>query len=220
MSGKGRRSVDAVRLTPARLRVKRFLDIVGSLSALLVLSPVLLGVAATVRVQLGAPVLFRQQRPGMRGAPFTLVKFRTMSSAVDTAGALLPDAQRLTRLGGFLRRTSLDELPELLNVVRGDMSLVGPRPLLESYTPHFTPVEARRLLVRPGITGFAQLHGRNTVHWDERLAMDVEYVDTLSIRTDLRLLCSTLTAVLRSDGVVEDPSSVMEDFDVERSRRP
>src|SRR5699024_5070442 len=142
---------------------------------LLVLSPVILGVAVAVRVWLGAPVLFTQRRTGRHGAAFTMLKFRTMTDASGSDGALLPDDQRLTACGRVLRRTSLDELPELINVLRGDMSLVGPRPLLESYTRHFTPVEALRLLVRPGITGLAQVRGRNTVGWDERLALDVDY---------------------------------------------
>lgn len=212
-------STRAHRLTPLRLAVKRVLDVVGASVGLLVLSPVLLCVAMTVRIRLGAPVLFTQRRTGRHGAAFTMLKFRTMTDAVGADGELLPDDRRLTACGRFLRRTSLDELPELLNVLRGDMSLVGPRPLLESYTEHFTEVEARRLLVRPGITGLAQVRGRNTVGWDDRLAWDVEYVDGLSVRRDLRLLVETVAAVLRSDGVVEDPSSVMEDFDVERARR-
>lgn len=205
--------------TPLRLAAKRAIDVVGSLTALILLSPVILGVGVAVRISLGAPVLFRQRRTGRGGRSFTLLKFRTMSSAVDTAGALLPDAQRLTAFGRFLRRSSIDELPELINVLMGDMSLVGPRPLLESYTEHFTAVEAQRLIVRPGITGLAQVRGRNTVTWDDRLALDVEYVEGLAISTDLRLLLATAVAVLRSDGVVADPSSAMEDFDVERARR-
>nr|WP_232483672.1 sugar transferase [Brevibacterium yomogidense] len=213
------RNLHARRRTPLRLAVKRVLDVVGASIGLLVLSPLLLCVAITVRIRLGAPVLFTQWRTGRHGAAFTMLKFRTMTDAVGADGELLPDDQRLTACGRLLRRTSLDELPELLNVLRGDMSLVGPRPLLESYTEHFTEVEARRLLVRPGITGLAQVRGRNTVGWDDRLAWDVEYVDGLSVRRDLRLLLETVAAVLRSDGVVEDPSSVMEDFDVERARR-
>lgn len=206
-------------LTPVRLAVKRSLDVGGALTGLLVLSPVILCAAIAVRLRLGSPVLFTQRRPGRHAIPFTMLKFRTMTSAVDDTGEPLPDGQRLTALGRFLRRTSLDELPELLNVLRGDMSLVGPRPLLESYTVHFTEVEARRLLVRPGITGLAQVRGRNTVSWDDRLALDVDYVDGLSIRRDLRLLFDTAAAVLSREGVVEDPSSVMEDFDVERAGR-
>ncbi len=205
--------------TSPRMAVKRVIDVVGSLTALIVLSPVILTAGVVVRLLLGAPVIFRQQRTGRDGRSFTLLKFRTMSSAVDAAGALLPDAERLTAFGRLLRRTSIDELPELVNVLRGDMSLVGPRPLLESYTEHFTAIEARRLTVRPGITGLAQVRGRNTVTWDDRLALDVEYVDDLTIRTDFRLLLATAAAVLRSDGVIADPSSAMEDLDVERARR-
>lgn len=206
-------------LTPVRLLLKRALDIIGALAALVILSPVIIGVGIVVRVRLGGPVVFSQSRTGRDGAPFTMVKFRTMSTAVDSAGEPLPDDQRLTAFGRALRRTSLDELPELFNVLAGDMSLVGPRPLLEEYTAYFTAAEANRLLVRPGITGLAQVRGRNTVGWDDRLALDVEYVENLSIRSDIRLVLATAAAVLRRDGVVVDPSSAMEDFDVERARR-
>lgn len=211
-------NMDVARSIPTRLAVKRALDVVGSLTALILLSPVILGVAIAVRAKLGSPVIFTQRRTGQHSTPFTMIKFRTMNDAVDSTGCILPDAQRLTAFGKLLRRSSLDELPELINVLRGDMSLVGPRPLLESYTEHFTDVEARRLLVRPGITGLAQVCGRNTVTWDDRLALDVDYVNNLSNRRDFRLLLHTAAAVLRSDGVVEDPTSVMDDFDVERSR--
>lgn len=207
------------RLTPVRLLLKRALDIIGALIAIVLLSPVMIGVGIAVRVRLGGPIVFSQSRTGRHGAPFTMIKFRTMSTAVDSEGEPLPDDQRLTAFGRALRRTSLDELPELFNVLIGDMSLVGPRPLLEEYTAYFSDAEANRLLVRPGITGLAQVSGRNTVGWDDRLALDVEYVENLSIRTDIRLVLATAQAVLRRDGVVEDPSSAMEDFDVERARR-
>lgn len=207
------------RLTPARLLLKRALDVVGALTALVLLGPVIIGVGIAVRIRLGRPIVFSQSRPGRHGALFRMIKFRTMSTAVDSAGEPLPDGQRLTAFGRALRRTSLDELPELFNVLTGDMSLVGPRPLLEEYTAYFTDAEAKRLLVRPGITGLAQVHGRNTVGWDDRLALDVEYVENLSIRRDTRLVLATACAVLRRDGVVEDPSAAMEDLDVERARR-
>lgn len=207
------------RLTPIRLMLKRALDIIGALGALVLLSPVIIGVGIAVRIRLGGPVVFTQSRTGHHGVAFTMVKFRTMSTAVDSAGEPLPDDQRLTAFGRALRRTSLDELPELINVLAGDMSLVGPRPLLEEYTAYFTDAEANRLLVRPGITGLAQVRGRNTVGWDDRLALDIEYVENLSTRRDIRLLLATAAAVLRRDGVVEDPSSAMEDFDAERARQ-
>jgi lipopolysaccharide/colanic/teichoic acid biosynthesis glycosyltransferase len=198
---------------------KRAMDLVLALLALAALSPVLAAVAVLVRLRLGAPVLYRQDRPGLGGRTFTIVKFRTMADARDTAGRPLPDSERLTRLGNVLRATSLDELPELWNVLTGDMSLVGPRPLLIRYTPYLTAEERLRLSVRPGITGWAQVNGRNDMPWDERLACDVWYVRNWSLGLDLRILARTFLRVLRSDGVVVDPSSVMLDLDDERRLR-
>lgn len=184
--------------------------------ALLLLALPLLLLVGLIRGKLGRPVFFRQTRPGRGGAPFELVKFRTMTDDRDAAGALLPDAARLTSLGCFLRATSLDELPELWNVLRGDMSLVGPRPLLMRYLPYYSDRENKRHLVRPGLTGWAQLHGRNTVSWDERLALDVWYVENRSMLLDLRILLLTVVLVLKREGVVMDPGAVMQDLDRER----
>lgn len=182
-----------------RHRLKRALDLAVAVPALVVSAPVQLATALAVRVALGSPVLFRQERPGLHGVPFTMVKFRTMRTP-QQAGTD-DDAARLTRVGRLLRATSLDELPTLLNVVRGDMSLVGPRPLLVEYLDRYTPTQARRHEVRPGLTGLAQVSGRNDQTWDERLRLDVEYVDTWTVAGDLRILARTVGAVLRREGV-------------------
>jgi len=191
---------------------KRPLDVVFSWVALALCSPLLALVAIIVRMCLGAPVLFRQQRPGLHGKPFTLLKFRTMTEAKDAQGNLLPDAQRLTGLGRFLRSSSLDELPELWNVLRGDMSLVGPRPLLMEYLQRYTPEQARRHEVRPGITGWAQIHGRNAVDWERRLALDVWYVDHASAWLDLRILLRTFVQVLQRKGITAPGYATMPEF--------
>lgn len=196
--------------------MKRTLDVVLSALALALLALPLLVLMAVIRLRLGSPVFFRQVRPGLGGRSFELIKFRTMTDARDPAGALLPDAQRLTALGRFLRATSVDELPELWNVLRGDMSLVGPRPLLMRYLPYYTERERERHRVRPGLTGWAQLHGRNTVSWNERLALDVWYVENRSTMLDLKIMLQTVAAVARRQGVLVDPSVVMQDLDVER----
>jgi len=180
---------------------KRLLDLGLALPALLLAAPLLGLLALGVRLWLGAPVLYRQGRPGLAGRPFTVLKLRTMHEARDAAGRPLPDSERLTPLGRSLRRTSLDELPELWNVLRGEMSLVGPRPLLPEYLPLYSAEQARRHEVRPGITGWAQVHGRNAVSWQERLALDVEYVDRCSLGLDLRILARTLVLVVRGEGV-------------------
>ena len=198
---------------------KRVFDLVVAGAALAVTGLPMLAIGTLVRARMGTPVLFRQERPGRYGQPFTMFKFRTMTFAIDRAGEPLPDGQRLTQLGRFLRATSLDELPELLNVVRGEMSLVGPRPLLMRYTPHFSDEEMQRLDVRPGITGWAQVNGRNTVGWDERLALDVWYTNHMSLALDLRILWATFIGVFRRTGVVVDATSVMQDLDVERRGR-
>jgi lipopolysaccharide/colanic/teichoic acid biosynthesis glycosyltransferase len=192
--------------------VKRASDVVISATLLAVLSPILFVSALLVRVTLGAPVLFRQQRPGRGGRPFTLLKLRTMSDRRDAARTLLPDADRLTRLGRFLRSTSLDELPELINVVRGDMSLVGPRPLLMEYLPLYTAEQARRHEVRPGITGWAQVNGRNALTWTEKFQYDTWYVDHRSTRLDLRILGRTIGQVLTRRGIAAPCSVTMEPF--------
>jgi sugar transferase EpsL len=175
---------------------KRLIDIIGAGTLLVVLGPVLVVLAVLVRLALGKPILFRQQRPGYRSQPFELLKFRTMLDSRDESGELRSDAERLTRFGRWLRRTSLDELPELINVLRGEMSLVGPRPLLMEYLPLYTQEQSRRHDVRPGITGWAQINGRNAISWEEKFALDVWYVDHHSIALDLGILWTTLGKVL------------------------
>jgi sugar transferase EpsL len=198
---------------------KRLLDIAVAGSALLIATPVLVVVALAIRATMGAPVVFAHERPGIGGRPFRMLKFRTMREPRPGEDRYLSDAQRLTRLGAFLRRTSLDELPELWNVLRGDMSLVGPRPLLMRYQPYFTERERLRFTVPPGVTGLAQVRGRNHVSWDERLALDVEYVERWSLGLDLRLLFETLLVVARGSGVAVDARAVMQNLDEERLGR-
>ncbi|WP_061239619.1 sugar transferase [Ectopseudomonas composti] len=181
--------------------MKRLFDLVIASFALLLLFPVLLLVAWLVHRRLGGPVLFRQVRPGLHGKPFEMVKFRTMRDAVDTEGNALPDAERLTPFGRFLRSTSLDELPELWNVIKGDMSLVGPRPLLMEYLPLYSVEQARRHEVRPGITGWAQVNGRNAVSWPEKFALDIWYVDNRSLLLDIRILLLTIKKVFVREGI-------------------
>lgn len=201
---------------------KRPFDLALAGPAVVVLSPVMLGVAAAVRLSMGSPVLFEQVRPGMDEQPFRLLKFRTMRDAVGPDGEPLPDDVRITWVGKVLRLTSLDELPELLNVLRGDMSLVGPRPLLVRYLPYYKPEERLRFTIRPGITGLAQIAGRNQVPWDERLALDVEYVQKCSPWLDLQILARTVLSVVRSEGVnvVNMPTATMDNLDVERRDAP
>jgi lipopolysaccharide/colanic/teichoic acid biosynthesis glycosyltransferase len=192
-------------------RVKRAADIAVSGIALALTAPLQATVALAVRLRLGRPVMFRQVRPGRYGLPFTLVKFRTMT-AVDPGSEPLPDADRLTRLGRMLRATSLDELPTLWNVLRGDMSLVGPRPLLAEYLPLYSEEQRRRHEVRPGITGLAQVSGRNALPWPERLALDVAYVDHRSIALDLRILARTVGLVIRREGISAEGQATVEKF--------
>ena len=191
---------------------KRIIDILVASAALMLLAPPLLLLSGLVRISFGSPVLFRQVRPGLHGRPFMMVKFRTMMDERGADGALLPDAQRLTPLGRFLRASSLDELPELWNVIRGDMSLVGPRPLLMEYLPLYTPGQARRHEVRPGITGWAQVNGRNAISWEEKFALDVWYVDHRSLWLDLRILWMTLRKVLVRDGISAAGEATMTRF--------
>jgi lipopolysaccharide/colanic/teichoic acid biosynthesis glycosyltransferase len=195
----------------------RLLDTLGAAAALVLLSPVLLAVACAVRLSLGRPVLFRQIRPGYLQKPFTIYKFRTMSSAVDTRGRLLPDVQRTHRLGIFLRRTSLDELPQLWNVLRGDMSLVGPRPLLMKYLPFYTSEERIRFTVRPGMTGWAQLNGRHDAMWNDRLQNDVSYVRNRSLRLDLRIIWMTIHDIVKRRKPTASPSYALLNLDEERA---
>ena len=193
--------------------IKRAFDIVTSAAALTVLSVPMLVVALIVCLTLGRPVLFVQQRPGLHGVPFKLFKFRTMRDALDAEGRPLPDAERLTPLGRFLRSTSLDELPELWNVLKGDMSLVGPRPLLMEYLPLYTRQQRRRHDVRPGITGWAQVNGRNAVHWDDKFRMDVWYVRNRSFWLDLKILALTVITVFDRRGISSLGHATMPRFD-------
>lgn len=192
--------------------IKRLLDILVSLAALILLSPLLLLTALLVARNLGSPVLFRQVRPGLNGQPFTILKFRTMKDATDQHGNSLPDSERLTHFGMKLRNTSIDELPELINVLRGDMSLVGPRPLIMAYLDRYTERQARRMEVRPGITGWAQVNGRNSVDWDQRFEMDVWYVDNHNLFLDAKILWLTIMTVLRREGVSADGHVTMPEF--------
>jgi lipopolysaccharide/colanic/teichoic acid biosynthesis glycosyltransferase len=191
---------------------KRAFDLALVLASLPVTLPLLAILYVLVRWKLGGPALFRQVRPGLGGRPFTLVKFRSMTDARDAAGMLLSDAERLTRFGNLLRATSLDELPELCNVLKGEMSLVGPRPLLMSYLPLYSKEQARRHDVPPGITGWSQVKGRNALSWDEKFALDVWYVDHWSLWLDVRILALTLVKVLRRDGVSADGHATMPPF--------
>jgi len=192
--------------------LKRFLDIVGSALGLVLLSPVIVVLAILIRRKLGSPVLFRQVRPGLGGKPFEMVKFRSMKAAVGKDGVPLPDAQRLTGFGRKLRATSLDELPELWNVLKGDMSLVGPRPLLGEYLSLYSSEQARRHEVRPGVTGWAQVNGRNAISWQDKFALDVWYVDHRSIWLDLKIIVMTVKKVMRREGVVAENSVTTDKF--------
>ncbi len=201
-------------------KFKKLLDVVGATALLILTAPLMLLIAAAVRFTMGRPVLFRQVRPGLNERLFTCFKFRTMNEAPDQKGRLLSDEQRLSRLGLLLRRTSLDELPQLWNILRGDLSIVGPRPLFESYLPYYTNEERRRHSVRPGLTGWAQIHGRNCLSFDERLAMDLWYVEHMSWRLDLRIVLVTIWVVLTQRGVTTDRSVLLVPLDVQRSRSP
>ena len=192
--------------------MKRFWDLAVSVVGLIVLSPVLLILAVVVRAKLGSPVLFRQTRPGRDGELFELIKFRTMTDSRDSQGDLLPDRERLTRFGQFLRSTSADELPELWNVLRGDMSIVGPRPLLVEYLPLYSAHQGRRHEVRPGITGLAQVRGRNSLTWDEKFDLDVWYVDNRSFRLDCAIVFWTFTSIFKRKGISAEGSATMPPF--------
>ena len=192
--------------------MKRSLDIFLSIIALVALSPLLLLIGILVRINLGGPVLFRQTRPGYHGNPFQLIKFRTMTDEKNSEGDLLPDRERLPRFGRFLRSTSLDELPELWNVLKGDMSLVGPRPLLLEYLDLYSPEQARRHDVRPGLSGWAQVNGRNALDWDEKLELDVWYVDNRSLWLDIKILSMTVAKVLKRDSVSHADHATMDKF--------
>jgi sugar transferase EpsL len=192
--------------------MKRFMDVSVALLVLLILSPIIVVLSALVRTYFGKPVLFRQIRPGIGGRTFELIKFRSMTNAKGPDGELLPDEQRLSGFGKWIRMTSLDELPTLWNVVRGDMSLVGPRPLLVEYLPLYNPNQFRRHDVRPGITGWAQINGRNALSWDEKFALDLWYVDNRSIWLDIKILCLTLAKVLRREDIAHEGEVTMPRF--------
>lgn len=192
--------------------MKRLFDVVVSLAVLLLVWPALLVLIVLIRFKLGSPVFFTQVRPGLHGKPFRMVKFRTMTDAKDSAGHLLPDEMRLTRFGQLLRSTSLDELPELWNVLKGEMSLVGPRPLLMEYLPLYSAEQARRHEVRPGVTGWAQVNGRNAISWPEKFNLDIWYVDHCSIWIDLKILFLTVKKVLIRDGISADGHVTVERF--------
>jgi len=190
---------------------KRLFDLIAVILGLILLSPFILLTALSVRIFLGSPIFFRQQRPGYKGKTFFIYKFRTMTSASDSAGNLLPDAQRLTRLGRFLRALSLDELPELFNILRGEMSLVGPRPLLMEYLPRYSPEQMRRHDVYPGLTGWAQINGRNAITWQDKFCYDVWYVDNWSFWLDIKILL-TLWKVIKREGISQPGQATTEYF--------
>ena len=198
--------------------IKRPLDFILSLIAIIILSPLLLIVAILVRIKLGKPVIFKQQRPGKNEKIFTLYKFRTMTDARDENGDLLPDTVRLTSFGRRLRTTSIDELPELINILKGDMSIIGPRPLLVQYLPYYTEYERHRHDVRPGLSGLAQVNGRNLLKWDQRLLMDVEYVNRITFLGDVAIIFKTVEKVFAKEDIAEDTSIVETYLDEERKR--
>lgn len=192
--------------------IKRFFDFIIATVALIVLSPVLVLVSILIRQKLGSPVLFRQIRPGQYGKPFEMIKFRTMRDAVDHQGNPLPDSERLTPFGKMLRSTSLDELPELWNVIKGEMSIVGPRPLLMEYLPLYSPEQARRHELKPGMTGWAQINGRNAIGWDEKFKLDTWYVEHQSIWLDIKIMLLTVKKVLIRDGISAEGEATMSRF--------
>ena len=194
------------------MNIKRLFDLCASTAGLLLLAPFLFIIASLVKVKIGSPILFRQTRPGLRGQPFTIYKFRTMTDERDKAGKLLPDGERLTRLGKFLRKASMDELPELFNVIKGDMSIVGPRPLLMQYLDRYTLEQARRHEVKPGITGWAQVNGRNAISWEDKFKLDVWYVDNWSLWLDVKIIVMTLWKVLKREGISQKGEATMEEF--------
>ncbi len=191
---------------------KRCLDILGACAGIFFLVPVLIVVAALIRLKVGMPVLFRQVRPGLHGSSFIIYKFRTMKDKRDEEGNLLPDGERFTDLGRFLRKTSMDELPEFFNVLKGDMSIVGPRPLLMKYLDRYTPAQARRHELKPGITGWAQVNGRNAISWEEKFKLDVWYVDNWSLWLDIKIVFMTIKKVLKKEGISAQGEATMPEF--------
>lgn len=202
-----------------KLYFKRIFDFFFALTAIIALSPLLCLIALGLRLFQGSPILFKQKRPGLNEKPFIMVKFKTMSDACDSFGKSLPDDKRLTKFGSFLRATSLDELPELFNVLMGNMSLVGPRPLLSRYLPYYTEEERKRHSVRPGLTGLAQINGRNFIQWEERFKLDNFYVDNISFSSDIMIIFKTIYKVVFRDGVSVDANKVMPDLDVYRQNK-
>jgi undecaprenyl phosphate N,N'-diacetylbacillosamine 1-phosphate transferase len=202
-----------------RRYIKRLMDILLSLCAIIVLSPVMLIIAILVRVKLGSPVIFKQKRPGLNEKIFTLYKFRTMTDKRGENGELLPDSERLTKFGKMLRSTSLDELPELFNILKGDMSIVGPRPLLVQYLPLYNDIQRRRHEVRPGLSGLAQVSGRNAISWEDKFHLDVEYVDNVSCIGDWKIILETIKKVFVREGISSNTSETMEAFNVTNGER-
>jgi undecaprenyl phosphate N,N'-diacetylbacillosamine 1-phosphate transferase len=198
---------------------KKVIDFIASLILIILLSPLLILVIIVLSITNQGKPFFFQQRPGKNGKIFTIIKLKTMNNKKDSNGNLLPDEKRLTKVGSFIRKTSLDEIPQLINVLKGDMSLIGPRPLVIRYLPFYTDKERLRHTVRPGITGLAQVNGRNTIKWDERLALDVDYVENLSFKQDLNIFYKTVLKVIVSENIITNPKSIMEDLDEERKNR-
>lgn len=192
--------------------IKRLFDIISSAVALIIISPLLIILAVLVRLKLGSPILFRQQRPGLGGKAFAIYKFRTMTDRHDATGNLLPDDQRLPAFGRFLRSTSFDELPELLNVFKGDMSVVGPRPLMMKYLGRYSPEQARRHEVKPGITGWAQINGRNTVSWEDKFKLDVWYVDNWTFWLDMKIIFRSIWMVIAREGITQQGRATIDEF--------
>jgi len=198
--------------------IKRLFDLTIAVPSVIVLSPVLALIGILVRMKIGSPVVFRQVRPGLYGRPFVIYKFRTMTDKWDEAGNLLPDGERLARLGRFLRKTSMDELPELFNVIKGDMSIVGPRPLLMQYLDRYTPKQARRHEVKPGITGWAQVNGRNAISWEDKFKLDVWYVDHWSLWLDVKIVAMTGMKVLKREGISQNGEATASEFNPQITR--
>ena len=200
------------RWTMYRRFLKRVFDVITSVLGILLCSPLMLCLMILVRLKLGAPTIFRQERPGKNGKVFTMYKFRSMTDARSLDGTLLPDSDRMTSFGSFLRRTSMDELPELFNILKGDMSVIGPRPLLVRYLPRYSARQARRHEVRPGLTGWAQVNGRNAISWNDKFELDVWYVDHLGFITDIRIFFMTISSVLTREGISQENQATMEEF--------
>ncbi|MGA2323105.1 MAG: sugar transferase [Sedimentisphaerales bacterium] len=192
--------------------IKRLFDIISSVAGLIVISPLLVVLAVLVRLKLGSPILFRQQRPGLGGKAFVIYKFRTMTDQCDASGNLLPDEQRLPAFGRFLRSTSFDELPELFNVLKGDMSIVGPRPLMMKYLERYSPQQARRHDVKPGITGWAQINGRNAISWEDKFKLDVWYVDNWTFWLDMKIILKSAWMVIAKEGITQQGRATMDEF--------